>query len=115
MVSLSFSMVKKVEYGLSLTTYKEFETAEYYTLIGLQLNPKQQPYYPIKLCCIGLNEFEEALKYCKKSIEVDPKFNGAIGWKSSMLGHLDRLDETKEILSDYLELRSEIKLSLIHI
>jgi hypothetical protein len=26
-----------------------------------------------------------------------------------MLGHLDRLDEAKEILSDYLKLRPEIK------
>jgi len=76
---------------------------------GLQLNPKQQRYYPIILCCVGLNEFEEALKYCNKSIEVDPKFTGAIGWKSSMLGHLDRMDEAKEILSDYLKLRPEIK------
>ena len=97
------------EYGLSLTTYKEFEKAKQYALIGLQLNPKQQRYYPIILCCVGLNEFEEALKYCNKSIEVDPKFTGAIGWKSSMLGHLDRLDEAKEILSDYLKLRPEIK------
>jgi adenylate cyclase len=97
------------EYGLSLTTYKEFEKAKYYALIGLQLNPKQQRYYPIILCCVGSNEFEEALKYCNKSIEVDPKFTGAIGWKSSMLGHLDRLDEAKEILSDYLKLRPEIK------
>jgi len=97
------------EYGLSLTTYKEFEKAKYYALIGLQLNPKQQRYFPIILCCIGLNEFEEALRYCNKSIEVDPKFTGAIGWKSSMLGHLDRMDEAKEILSDYLKLRPEIK------
>ena len=44
-----------------------------------------------------------------KSIEVDPKFTGAIGWKSSMLGHLDRMDEAKKILSDYLKLRPEIK------
>ena len=80
-----------------------------YALIGLQLNPKQQRYYPIILCCVGLNEFEEALKYCNKSIEVDPKFTGAYGWKSSMLGHLDRLDEAKAILSEYLKLRPEIK------
>ena len=97
------------EYGLSLTTYKEFEKAKQYTLIGLQLNPKQQRYYPIILCCVGLNEFEEALKDCNKSIEVDPKFTGAYGWKSSMLGHLERLDEAKAILSEYLKLRPEIK------
>ena len=93
----------------AITTYKEFEKAKQYTLIGLQLNPKQQRYYPIILCCVGLNEFEEALKYCNKSIEVDPKFTGAYGWKSSMLGHLERLDEAKAILSEYLKLRPEIK------
>ena len=54
------------EYGLSLTTYKEFKKAKQYALIGLQLNPKQQRYFPIILCCVGLNEFEEALRYCKK-------------------------------------------------
>ena len=97
------------EYGLSLTTYKEFEKAKQYALIGLQLNPKQQRYFPIILCCVGFNEFEEALKFCNKSIEVDPKFTGAYGWKSSMLGHLDRLNEAKAILSEYLKLRPEIK------
>ena len=30
------------EHGLSLTKYKEFEKAKQYTLIGLQLNPKQK-------------------------------------------------------------------------
>ena len=40
---------------------------------------------------------------------MDPKFTGAYGWKSSMLGHLERLDEAKAILSEYLKLRPEIK------
>lgn len=97
------------EYGLSLTTNKKFGEAKNYVLKGLELNPYQQRYYPPILCCVGLEEFEEAIEFCNKSIEVDPDFTGAYGWKASMLGHLERLDEAKEVLEKYIELRSEIK------
>ena len=97
------------EYGLSLTTNKKFGEAKNYVLKGLELNPYQQRYYPPILCCVGLEEFEEAIEFCNKSIEVDPDFTGAYGWKASMLGHLERLDEAKEVLKKYNELRPEIK------
>ena len=86
------------EYGLSLTTNRDFEEAKKYVLKGLELNPYQQRYYPPILCCIGLLEYEDAISFCNKSIEVDPNFTGAYGWKASMLAHLGRMDEAKEIL-----------------
>ena len=84
------------EYGLSLTTNKDFVEAKKYVLKGLELNPYQQRYYPPILCCVGLEEYEEAINYCNKSIEVDPNFTGAYGWKASMLAHLGRIDEAKQ-------------------
>ena len=78
-------------------------------LKGLELNPYQQRYYPPILCCIGLKEYEEAIEYCNKSLEVDPDFTGVYGWKASMLGHLNKLEEAQEVLKKYLELRPEIK------
>ena len=86
------------EYGLSLTTNRDFEEAKKYVMKGLELNPYQQRYYPPILCCIGLLEYEDAISFCNKSIEVDPNFTGAYGWKASMLAHLGRMDEAKEIL-----------------
>ena len=97
------------EYGLSLTTNRDFEEAKKYVLKGLELNPYQQRYYPPILCCVGLLEYEDAINFCNKSIEVDPNFTGAYGWKASMLAHLGRMDEAKEILQIYLDLRPEIK------
>ena len=97
------------EYGLSLTTNRDFEEAKKYVLKGLELNPYQQRYYPPILCCVGFLEYEDAINFCNKSIEVDPNFTGAYGWKASMLAHLGRMDEAKEILQIYLDLRPEIK------
>ena len=97
------------EYGLSLTTNRDFEEAKKYVLKGLELNPYQQRYYPPILCCVGLLEYEDAINFCNKSIEVDPNFTGAYGWKASMLAHLGRMDEAKEILQIYMDLRPEIK------
>ena len=97
------------EYGLSLTTNRDFEEAKKYVLKGLELNPYQQRYYPPILCCVGLLEYEDAINFCNKSIEVDPNFTGSYGWKASMLAHLGRMDEAKEILQIYMDLRPEIK------
>ena len=44
----------------------------------------------------------------KKSLEVDPDFTGAYGWKASMLGNLNKLEQAQEVLKKYLELRPEI-------
>ena len=93
----------------SLTTNRDFEEAKKYVLKGLELNPYQQRYYPPILCCVGLLEYEDAINFCNKSIEVDPNFTGAYGWKASMLAHLGRMDEAKEILQIYMDLRPEIK------
>ena len=97
------------EYGLSLTTNRDFEEAKKYVLKGLELNPYQQRYYHPILSCVGLLEYEDAINFCNKSIEVDPNFTGAYGWKASMLAHLGRMDEAKEILQIYMDLRPEIK------
>ena len=58
---------------------------------------------------MGLEEYEEAINYCNKSIEVDPNFTNAHGWKASMLAHLGRIDEAKQVLNIYTDLRPEIK------
>ena len=95
------------EYGLSLTTNRDFEEAKKFVMKGLELNPYQQRYYPPILCCVGLLEYEDAINFCNKSIEVDPDFTGAYGWKASMLAHLGRMDEAKEILQPNLNLSIE--------
>ena len=47
-------------------------------------------------CHMGLRDFEHALDDINKQIEIDPDFTGALGFKASILAHLDRVDESKD-------------------
>ena len=58
---------------------------------------------------MGLRDFENALDYINKSLEIDPDFSGALGFKASVLAHLDRVEEAKDFLAKYKEKRPEVK------
>ena len=60
-------------------------------------------------CHMGLRDFENALDDINKLIEIDPVFAGALGFKASALAHLDRVEESKDFLSQYQEKRPEVK------
>ena len=57
----------------------------------------------------GLRDFENALDDINKAIEADPDFTGALGFKASILAHLDRVEEAKEFLEKYQEKRPAVK------
>jgi len=101
------------EYGLSVTSFGEFEKAKEYMLKSVELNPISiNDTYTntcLMFCDMGLRDFENALENINKAIEIDPDFTGGLGFKASILAHLDRVEEAKVFLAKYQEKRPAVK------
>ena len=101
------------EYGLSVTSFGEFEKAKEYMLKSVELNPISiNDTYTntcLMFCDMGLRDFENALENINKAIEIDPDFTGGLGFKASILAHLDRVEEAKDFLAKYQEKRPAVK------
>tara|TARA_B100001758_G_scaffold245932_1_gene259940 strand:+ start:91 stop:1848 length:1758 start_codon:yes stop_codon:yes gene_type:complete len=101
------------EYGLSITSFGEFEKANEYMIKSIELNPisinDTYTNTMLMLSNIGQRDFENALVYINKALEIEPNFTGGIGFKASILAHLDRIEESKELLAQYQEKRPKVK------
>ena len=101
------------EYGLSITSFGEFEKANEYMIKSVELNPisinDTYTNTMLMLSNIGQRDFENALIYINKALEIEPDFTGGIGFKASILAHLDRIEESKEFLAQYQEKRPKVK------
>jgi len=102
-----------LEYGLSITSFGEYEKAKEHILKSIELNPTSAneifPNSALMFCHMGLKDFENALDDVNKSLEIDPDFSGALGFKASLLAHLDRVEEAKDFLAQYQEKRPAVK------
>ena len=102
-----------LEYGLSITSFGEYEKAKEHILKSIELNPTSAnelfPNTSLMFCHMGLRDFENALDDINKSLEIDPDFSGALGFKASLLAHLDRVEEAKDFLAQYQEKRPAVK------
>jgi adenylate cyclase len=102
-----------LEYGLSRTSFGEYEKAKEHILKSIELNPTSAnelfPHTCLMFCDMGLRDFENALDDINKAIEADPDFTGALGFKASILAHLDRVEEAKDFLAKYQEKRPAVK------
>jgi len=105
--------VANFEYGLSITSFGEYEKAKEYIFKSVELNPtsinETYTHTCLMFCDMGLRDFENALDNINKAIEVDPDHTGALGFKASILAHLDRVEESKDFLAQYQEKRPEVK------
>jgi len=101
------------EYGLSLTSFGEFQKAHEYMIKSVELNPisinETYTNTMLMLSSIGQREFENALVYINKALEIEPNFTGGLGFKASILAHLDCIEESKELLAQYQEKRPKVK------
>ena len=108
-----YHAVANFEYGLSLTSFGEFEKAKEYMLKSVELNPISinDTYTNTMLMFsnLGQKDFENALGYINKALEIEPDFTGGIGFKSSILAHLGRIEESKDFLAQYQEKRPAVK------
>ncbi len=102
-----------IEYGLSITSFGEYEKAKEHILKSIELNPTSAneifPNSALMFCHMGLKDFENALDDVNKSLEIEPDFSGALGFKASLLAHLDRVEEAKDFLAQYQEKRPAVK------
>ena len=102
-----------LEYGLSITSNGEFEKAKEYIFKSVELNPTSvneiYTHLSLMFCHMGLRNFENALDDINKQIEIDPDFTGGLGFKASILAHLDRVEESKDFLAQYQEKRPAVK------
>ena len=101
------------EYGLSITSFGEFEKANEYMIKSVELNPisinETYTNTMLMLSNIGQRDFENALVHINKALEIEPNFTGGIGFKASILAHLDQIAESKELLAQYQEKRPKVK------
>ena len=101
------------EYGLSITSFGEFEKANEYMIKSVELNPisinETYTNTMLMLSNIGQRDFENALVHINKALEIEPNFTGGIGFKASILAHLDQIAESKELLAQYQEKRPNVK------
>ncbi len=101
------------EYGLSITSFGEFEKANEYMIKSVELNPisinETYTNTMLMLSNIGQRDFENALVHINKALEIEPNFTGRIGFKASILAHLDQIAESKELLAQYQEKRPNVK------
>ena len=101
------------QYGISITSIGEFEKAKEYIFKSVKLNPisinEVFTSTCLMFCDMGLRDFENALDHINKSIEIDPDSTGALGFKASILAHLDRIEEAKDFLAQYQGKRPAVK------
>jgi tetratricopeptide (TPR) repeat protein len=102
-----------LEYGLSITSFGEYEKAKEPILKSVELNPTSTneifTHTSLMFCHMGLRNFENALDDINKAIELDPGFTGGLGFKASLLAHFDRVEEAKDFLAQYQEKRPAVK------
>ena len=98
---------------IPITSFGEFEKANEYMIKSVELNPisinETYTNTMLMLSSIGQRDFENALVHINKALEIEPNFTGGIGFKASILAHLDQIAESKELLAQYQEKRPNVK------
>ena len=97
----------------SITHSGDYVNSEESLRKSVELNPLDPDVIWHKGCFffiyMGLKEFQKALELIEECIEEQPKSGSYKGFKASVMGHLNKGDEAKQALKEYLELRPNLK------
>ena len=95
--------------AMALSNFGEPEEAERCALMCLKLNPldPNQHNYSFQLmqARLGQRQFEDAYEYLERCLSARPHDVAYLGFKTVILGHLERREEAAACLSDYLAKR----------
>lgn len=80
---------------------------------SVEINPLDPDVIGRKSCFfflyMGLKEFQKAYELIEECLEEFPNDGSYKGFKASVMGHLNKGDEAKQALNEYLELRPNLK------
>jgi len=97
----------------SITHSGDYVNSEESLRKSVELNPLDPDVIWHKGCFffiyMGLKEFQKAFELIEECIEEQPKSGSYKGFKASVMGHLNKGDEAKKALNEYLELRPNLK------
>ena len=97
----------------SITHSGDYVNSEESLRKSVELNPLDPDVIWHKGCFffiyMGLKEFQKAFELIEECIEEQPKSGSYKGFKASVMGHLNKGDEAKKALNEYLELRANLK------
>ena len=97
----------------SITHSGDYVNSEESLRKSVELNPLDPDVIWHKGCFffiyMGLKEFQKALELIEECIEEQPNSGSYRGFKASVMGHLNKGDEAKKALNEYLELRPNLK------
>ena len=97
----------------SITHSGDYVNSEESLRKSVELNPLDPDVIWHKGCFffiyMGLKEFQKAFELIEECIEESPNDGSYKGFKASVMGHLNKGDEAKKALNEYLELRPNLK------
>ncbi len=92
----------------------DYQQGENSILKALELSPADPDlmhfHAALYFAFLGQEKYEEALEAIDKSLILHPDAGHHLGFRASILGHLERDPEAKEALERYLNLRPNLKL-----
>jgi len=97
----------------SITHSGDYVNSEESLRKSVEINPLDPDVIGRKGCFffiyMGLKEFQKAYELIEECLEEFPNDGSYKGFKASVMGHLNKGDEAKKALNEYLELRPNLK------
>ena len=97
----------------SITHSGDYVNSEESLRKSVEINPLDPDVVGRKGCFffiyMGLKEFQKAYELVEECLEEFPNDGSYKGFKASVMGHLNKGDEAKKALNEYLELRPSLK------
>jgi TolB-like protein/tetratricopeptide (TPR) repeat protein len=97
----------------AITHSGDYVNSEEFLRKSVELNPLDPEKINMKSCYffiyMGIKDFQKAYELIEEVVEEFPNTVYYKGFKASVMGHLNKVDEAKQALSEYLELRPNLK------
>ncbi|MDB3917617.1 tetratricopeptide repeat protein, partial [bacterium] len=97
----------------AITHSGDYVNSEEFLRKSVELNPLDPEKINMKSCYffiyMGIKDFQKAYELIEEVVEEFPNTVYYKGFKASVMGYLNKVDEAKQVLNEYLELRPNLK------